>query len=71
LTVDINGDQGTTGRQGLVKKCPEGRFFMAISDRMLFPDERVGSHGVQVIIVNGAKRPEFDKLAFQDRLVIE
>jgi hypothetical protein len=37
---------------------------MAISDRMLFPDERIGSHSVQVIIVFGAERSEFDKLAF-------
>ncbi len=38
---------------------------------MLLPNERIGSDSVQVIIVFGAKRPEFDQLALQNRLIIE
>ena len=44
---------------------------MAVSDRMLFPDEWISSHGVQLIIVFSAKRSEFDELAFQDRLIVK
>ena len=34
----------------------------------MFPKERIGGDGVEVIIVLGAKRPEFDQLAHQNRL---
>jgi hypothetical protein len=70
-TVDVDGDERTSGCQGLVKEGLEGLYFMAISHRMLFPDERIGSHSEKVVVVIGAKWPKFDKLTFQDRLIIE
>jgi hypothetical protein len=38
---------------------------------MLLPEKRIARNGVEGIIVIGAKRPELDKLPFQDRLIIE
>jgi len=69
--LSINGNQGTTGGQGLAKELPETGFFMAILDGMLFPNERIGRDGIEVIKVIGANRPEFDKLALQHRLIVK
>jgi hypothetical protein len=44
---------------------------MAIAGRMLCPDERIGSDGVQLVIVLGAKRSELDEVALQYRLMIK
>jgi len=52
LIVDINGDQGPPGRQGLVKESPEDRLFMAVFHRMLFPNQRISGDRVQVIKVS-------------------
>ena len=70
-TADVDRDERTTGCQSLVKEGLEGLFFIAIADRVLFPDERIGSHSEKVVVVIGAKWPKFDKLTFQDRLIVE
>jgi hypothetical protein len=67
----VDRDERTTGCQGLVKEGLEGPFFIAIADRVLFPDARIGSHSEKVVVVIGAKWPEFDKLTFQDWLIVE
>ncbi len=71
LSFGINGNQSTAGRQGLAKEYLEAPLFMTICDRVLLPNERVGSDGVEVIIVFGAKRPEFDEVAFENWLIVE
>jgi hypothetical protein len=43
MMIGINRDQGTTGRQRLLKECPERCFVMAVSDRMLLPDQRIAA----------------------------
>ncbi len=63
LSLGINGNQSTTGRQGLAKESLEAPLFMTICDRVLLPKERIGSDGVEVLIVFGAERPEFDQIA--------
>ena len=71
LSLGINGYQSTTGRQGLTKEFLEASFFMAMPVWMLLPNERIGSDGVEVSVVCGPKRPEFDEVALQDRLIIK
>ena len=44
---------------------------MAIAGGMLRPDERVGRDGVEIGVVVGWKRSQFDQLAFQNRLQVE
>jgi hypothetical protein len=70
-TVDVDRDERTSGCQGLVKEGLKSLFFMAIADRMLFPDERIGSHSEKGVVVLVAKWPEFDKHTFQDWLIVE
>src|SRR5262249_50622010 len=60
--VPIDGDQGAASRQGLVEELPEDERFMAIPCWMLLPDERIGSHRVQLVIVLGTQRAELDEL---------
>ena len=71
LGLSINRNQGATGRYSPAKELLKNRFFMAILGRMLFPHERIGGDGVEVVIVLGAERPEFDQLALQDRLIVK
>jgi hypothetical protein len=50
--------------QGLAKRLPENFFLITILDRVLFPNERVRSHGVKVVKILRAKGPQLDELAF-------
>lgn len=71
LSYGITDNQRTTGRQSLVKEYLEAFFFMAILDRMLFPNEPISRDGVELTIVFGAKRPHIDEVALQNRLIIK
>ena len=44
---------------------------MAIRYWMLLPSERIGGDSIQVMAICGAKRPECDEFALQNRLIIE
>ena len=44
---------------------------VAILRRMLLPNERVRSHGEEIIEILFAKRPEFEELPCQNWLEIE
>ncbi len=67
----VNDSERATGCQRILKKSAKDRFFVAIADRMLFPDERISSDSVEFIPIFRAKRPELDQLALQNRLRIE
>jgi len=67
----IDGDQRSAGFQCLAEEQFEDLFFVAISDRMLFPDKRVCRHGVQIREILGSKRPELEQLAFEEGLEIK
>ncbi len=71
LSLGINGNQSTTGRQGLAKEFLEAPCFMAIPVWMLFPNEPIGSDGVEVIVVFGAQPPELDEVALQNRVIVK
>ena len=67
LTIfGINSHQHSTGFQGLVNKHLEHFFFVAISDRMLFPDELICNYAIKVKKILWSKRPEFEELAFKN-----
>jgi hypothetical protein len=38
---------------------------------MLLPNQRIGSDGVQVVVVVAAKGPECNEVPLQDRLIIK
>jgi hypothetical protein len=57
--------------QGLAKKLPENFFLVTVLDRVLFPDERIRSHGVKIVKILRAKGPQLDEMAFQSRLEVK
>src|SRR5260370_29242375 len=67
----INGDQRSPGFQGLAEECPENLFLVTVLDRMLFPNERIRSYGVEVMKILRPKRPELEELALQNGLEIK
>jgi hypothetical protein len=60
----INGDQCSAGFQGLSKECLENIFLVTIFGWVLFPDERVASHGVELMEMVGLKGPEFEEWTY-------
>jgi hypothetical protein len=67
----INGEQRSTGLQGVAKKALENLFLVTIVAGMLFPDERIRSYGVEVMKILCSKRPQLEEFAFQDGLEIK
>lgn len=61
----------TVRGQGISKERLEASRFMAIWDRALSPDSRIGSDGIQRIIVRRPQRLELDQIAFQFWLILE
>ena len=59
----IYGDQRPSGLQGLAEKFLENLFFVAIGDRMLFPNERVCSYRVKIMKILWSKRSEYKEFA--------
>jgi hypothetical protein len=69
--LGIHGDQRSTGFQGLAEESLENLFLVTVFDRMLLPDERIGSYRVKALKILYPKRPELQELAFQNRLEIK
>ena len=68
LALLIYYDKGPARFQRLSEEDFEYIFFVAISLRMLFPDERIGRDGKKMVPVFRPKRAKLDEFAFQMRL---
>jgi len=53
----IDNDQRSTRFQGLAEEFLEYGFLVTVSDRMLFPDERIRRHAVQLVPIFRSQRP--------------
>ena len=60
----INRDQRSAGFQSVGEKLLENYFLIAIAVRMLFPNERIGRDGIQLLKIFRSKRPERKKFSF-------
>src|SRR5262249_24101332 len=67
----VDGDQRATGFEGFAKEGREILLSVSIFAGMLFPNERVGSHRVEVAEILRAERSEFEEVALQARLEVE
>lgn len=71
LALLIYYDKGPTRFQRLSEEDFEYIFFVAISLRMLFPDERVGRDGKKIVPIFRLERPKLYEFAFQMRLKVK
>ena len=69
--VGFHRDQRSTGFQGLAKELSENLFFVTISYGVLFPNKRIGGHGVKVGEILCPQRPEIEEFAPQNGLEIK
>src|SRR5262245_22629417 len=69
--LGINCGERSAGLHSLAEELAEYFILVTIAGRMLLPDERVGSNGVEGWVVLGPQRAEFEELALQIRLQVE
>ena len=64
LVLPIDNDKGPAGFHRLSEEDFEHIFFIAITLRMLLPDERVGRDGKKIVPILRLERAQLDEFAF-------